>query len=211
MATVVRHAPRRARAWLIGLAGSAVAAMAVVWFTHSTSPEPDPDRPAVPAGGQQVASVPVPQPAMEELAAQQEASAQALIQGEPVKPIEGPVTERPAYVSPMEWMVLKGAVAGKPDSQQELTRMVNFLRFNKQIEAWEALSRNTDATARRAALAEALLADLPQRVRHDDVAVNEARELQATLLMDAEPDAARRQARALAEARRLDEAAASSR
>lgn len=107
---------------------------------------------------------------------------------------DGPVRTRPDYVSPMEWMVLQGVANQHTNAERELSRMVHFLRFNKQIERWEGLSAGGDPALRHA-LASALVTDLPARVQQGDLSASDARSLLMRLLADAEPDAARREAR----------------
>lgn len=107
---------------------------------------------------------------------------------------DGPVRTRPDYVSPMEWMVLQGVANQHANAERELSRMVHFLRFNKQIERWEGLSAGGDPALRHA-LASALVTDLPARVQQGDLSASDARALLMRLLADAEPDAARREAR----------------
>lgn len=113
-------------------------------------------------------------------------------------PVEGPVRQRPDYVSPMEWMVLQGVANQHDNPEQELSHLVHFLRFNKQRERWESLPAASEPTLRRA-LAASLLADLPVRVRQGDLSPADARALLMRLLPDAEADAGRQEAR-LAEA-----------
>lgn len=121
-------------------------------------------------------------------------------------PFTGPVTERPAYVSPMEWSMLKGLADQHASPPQELTRLVNSLRFNKQLEAWEALPRTPDAALQRRTLATSLVNDLPERVRHQDLGLPDAQRTLGALLRDLEPDAEQRLARAAQEEQRLRQA-----
>lgn len=111
-----------------------------------------------------------------------------------VVPPEGPVRERPAYVSPMEWMVLQGVANQHTNAERELSRMVHFLRFNKQLERWEGLNSGGDPALRRT-LAVALIADLPARVQQGDLTAYDARSLLMRVLADAEPDVGQREAR----------------
>ncbi|MFY9479538.1 MAG: hypothetical protein WAQ08_18010 [Aquabacterium sp.] len=209
MAQVLMSLPA-GRKWIVALGAVAVAAMAAAWWTHSSPPETTwqekPDTAAGQAASTQaVAAQPQGLQLTEVMAGQSEA-AKALATQPAVKPIDGPVTERPAFVSPMEWMVLKGTVSQHPHPERELTRMVNFLRFTKQMELLETLPRTADVQPRRQALANELLADLPQRLLNDEMPMKDLRETQAMLLQDAEPDPERRQARAQIEARRLEQA-----
>lgn len=118
----------------------------------------------------------------------------ALAADHAVHPQEGPVRERPDYVSPLEWLMLQAVSRQHPNAEQELSRMVHFLRFNKQLERWEGLSAGDDPALKRN-LAAALIADLPGRVQQGDVSASAARTLLMRLLPDAEPDAGLREAR----------------
>lgn len=211
MAQVLMSPPPAGRKWLLALGAAALAAAAAAWWTHATPPEPSPS-----TGTARDESTPVtPQAspgselAFKEMVSGQSEAAKALASQPAVRPVDGPITERPSYVSPMEWMVLKGTASQKPQPERELTRMVNFLRFTKQMELLQSLPRTADAQPRREALANALLADLPERLINDEMSLKDLRQTQAELLQDAESDPQRRQARAQAESRRLEEALAS--
>lgn len=137
-----------------------------------------------------------------EVQAQQEAAAQEILKQPEVKPIVGNVSEKPTFVSQMEWNMLKGVAQQQANPEKELTRLVNFVRFTKQLELWQALPEQTDA-AKRQILANELLADLPQRLMQEEFDLPAAQKLQAELLNDAVQDPQERQARAVLEARRL--------
>lgn len=137
-----------------------------------------------------------------EVQAQQEAAAQEILKQPEVKPIVGNVSEKPTFVSQMEWNMLKGVAQQHANPEKELTRLVNFVRFTKQLELWQALPEQTDA-AKRQILANELLADLPQRLMQEEFDLPAAQKLQAELLNDAVQDPQERQARAVLEARRL--------
>lgn len=141
------------------------------------------------------------------LLAQQAAAAKAIENQPGLKPITGPIKERPAFVSETEWAMLKGIADQNAQPAAELTRLVNKLRFMKQLELWQSLEQSTD-TAKRQLLAEQLLADLPQRVANADLDKPEAQKLQASLLKDAVSDEGARKKRAEVEARRLGSATA---
>lgn len=116
-------------------------------------------------------------------------------------PLTGPVTERPAYVSELEWSALRQAAAMRPDSTGELTRMVNHLRFMKHLELWRGLAP-ADAP-RRQAVAQALLDELPARVGNSEIGRTEAVTLQSALLADLVADPAERARRVETEGKRL--------
>ena len=121
-----------------------------------------------------------------------------------IAPIEGPVKERPSFMSDMEWQMVKGVANQQPSPDQALTKLVNSVRYNKQYDTWEALPKTADP-AKRQALAEQLLADLPARLLNGEMDLKGAQKSQAALLVDAEPDPKKRLKRAEAEAKRLVE------
>ena len=124
-----------------------------------------------------------------------------------MKPLKGPITERPAFVSPMEWAMLQGVVQQHVQPDKELTRMVNFLRFMKQMEAYEALPRTPDAASKRRAMADLLVEDLPARVEGGDLDFKDAQGYLSKWLVDAEPNEQTRQQRSEAIGKRLTAAA----
>jgi hypothetical protein len=137
-----------------------------------------------------------------EVVAQQNHAAKELAQHPIAKPITGVVTERPSFVSPVEWLMMQGVAKQHATPDKELTRMVNLLKFNKQLELWQDMPKSADA-AERQALANQLLDELPERVIHGDVDMPAAQKLQASLLTDAVADPDKRRVRAEAEARRI--------
>lgn len=137
------------------------------------------------------------------LAVQQAAAAKEIERQPTLKPITGPIKERPAFVSEIEWAMLKGVADQNAQPAAELTRLVNKLRFMKQLELWQSLTHANDVAKRRV-LAEQLLDELPQRVASADLDKPEARKLQASLLKDAVSDEGARRKRAEVEARRLN-------
>lgn len=111
------------------------------------------------------------------------------------------VQQRPDFVSAVEWEVLRALAAGHATPAAELDRLVNQLRFYKQLAWWqEALSA---PTAARQQVAEALLAALPARVAAGDIALSDAHSLQKELLQLNEPDVQRRMERLIKEGERL--------
>lgn len=137
--------------------------------------------------------------------AQQAQAAEAVKRQPVIKPLTGPVTERPDFLSIMEWEMLKSVAQQHADASAQLTRMVNFVRFTKQLELWESLPVQDP---RRATLANELLDDLPNRVRHGDMDIKEARSKVAMLAAAAESTDEARARRQGVEQARLDAAAA---
>tara|TARA_A100001391_G_scaffold71050_3_gene45401 strand:+ start:6004 stop:6621 length:618 start_codon:yes stop_codon:yes gene_type:complete len=137
-----------------------------------------------------------------QLAEQQEQAARA-VQGQLGEPeFDGPIKERPDFVSPMEWRVLKSVAAGKADSDRELTRLVNRIRFAKLREHWDELKGSEQADQRHA-IARQLLDDIPQRVDQREMDTSQAQQLQQQLLADLISDPEQRRQRAAEEAKRI--------
>ncbi|MDF1781248.1 MAG: hypothetical protein P1U67_08140 [Alcanivoracaceae bacterium] len=116
----------------------------------------------------------------------------------------GVVSERPDFISPVEWYVVNGVADRSPNPEKELTRLVNNFRFIKQMELWEALSGSTGSEkSKRNEIAEHLLNSLPARLSAQDMDKSQAQRIQLTLLSDLEPDPKIRQKRLAEEARRI--------
>jgi hypothetical protein len=64
----------------------------------------------------------------------QQAAAKVVAEHLDTAPIVGPITSRPAFVSPMEWDMLQGVAGQQAVPAVALTRMVKTLRFSKQLE-----------------------------------------------------------------------------
>ena len=200
---------------LLALIGAAMAAV-LWWWSHrddavsapvaSSASAPETAALAQPVAlAQPAAALPTTEAGM---AAQQVAAAQVIERSPAMKPITGSVTERPEFVSEMEWTMLKGVAQQNATPDAELTRLVNKLRFMKQLELWQSMEHSNDM-AKRQLLAEQLLDDLPQRVANADLDKPEAQKLQASLLKDAVSDEQARKKRAEVESRRLGASAAS--
>ena len=112
------------------------------------------------------------------------------------------ITEKPDYVSDIEWQVLQGVAQQHAEPDKELTRLVKKLHFTKELELWHTMEASAGNT-RRLALANTLLNDIPERVASKDMDVFEARKLQETLLKATISDPDVRRQRMDSEAKRL--------
>lgn len=190
------------------LALASAALLAGLWWHHQEEPSVQQAVAPAPAStdltkDKPTASTIEPQAGTQSSMEIEQAAAAKEIERQPtMKPIKGPIKERPAFVSDMEWQMLKGVSQQNATPDAELTRLVNKLRFMKQLELWQSLEHSTDL-AKRKALAEQLLDELPQRVASTDLDKPEAQKLQLALIKDAVSDEAARRQRAEAEARRL--------
>jgi len=104
-------------------------------------------------------------------------------------------------VSVVEWEVLRALAARHATPAAELDRLVNQLRFNKQLAWWQ--EESSAAPALRRQVAEALLSALPARVAAGDIALSDARALQQDVLLAIEPDTGRRADRLAREGERI--------
>ncbi|HOT44883.1 MAG TPA: hypothetical protein PLM53_09815 [Spirochaetota bacterium] len=106
----------------------------------------------------------------------QKAAARAAITG---KPVAGRVTQRPEYVSEIEWQVLRNAVMNRPeDADAQLAALVNKLLFFKKKEAWESPATLPE---QRRKLARQMLSMLPFMTGGDHINPGEARRLESSL------------------------------
>lgn len=135
-------------------------------------------------------------PAQVEEMQQQAALAAAEATG--LAPLHAPVTARPAYVSEVEWYILREVAAQGPDPEATLARLVNKLRFSKQVELWQQATG-----AQRRALAQQLLADIPSQVEQADLDRATAQQMQARLLDELVADPVERRTRLAEEAARI--------
>ena len=134
--------------------------------------------------------------------AQQHDAAAAALQAIHQPPASVPLRQRPAYVSRLEWQILRQVAAGHAQPEQELVRMVNFLRFSKQLEWWQDNSQSVDRQLHEQ-VAGHLLEDIPERVRHQDMSASDAQQLQMTLLTALHDDADLRRQKMQQEAERI--------
>ncbi len=199
----VHLAPKKLSMWLLVLAAGSAGLLALVWWF----PGQDQDN-TEPSAAVSVVDV-VATPSGDDVQAQtaamlsnQNDAAKEIERHPSMKPIEGPIRRRPPFVSEMEWLMLKGAVEQHPTPEQELTRLVNLLRFTKQLELWEGLANSADL-AQRKVLAEQLLDDLPRRLINGEMELKDVQRQQTALLRDAVQDTQERIKRAAIEAKRL--------
>ncbi|MEY4763942.1 MAG: hypothetical protein RI907_615 [Pseudomonadota bacterium] len=122
-------------------------------------------------------------------------AAQQLDKSDIWKPLSVVPKDRPAYVSAMEWQMLKGVAERHADPQAEMLRLTNFLRYTKLLEKWQDLPAGS-APEQRQALAQQLSSELPARVLNAEVDEQEALKQITPMLRDAYPDS---KARAKAE------------
>ncbi|RZJ08078.1 MAG: hypothetical protein EOP39_14730 [Rubrivivax sp.] len=94
-------------------------------------------------------------------------------------------------LSAEERQALQTALAHHPSREAEIRRVAGFMQLQRQVEAWRA-SRTAQADLiTRRALAAPIEAALPAALADRSVSTGEALQLQAQLIADREPDAAR--------------------
>ncbi|MDF1763564.1 MAG: hypothetical protein P1U57_09160 [Oleibacter sp.] len=107
--------------------------------------------------------------------------------------------ERPEFISPVEWMMLNSVADQNPDPQAELTRLVNLVRFNKQIE----LLDNVTEQEQRVVLTEAILNQLPKRIENQEMSIEKAQSVQLKVIENLYSDPQKVRERAAQEAERI--------
>lgn len=110
------------------------------------------------------------------------------------------VSERPTYITEMEWQVLQQIAQQKSPAEPALVHLVNNLRFVKQVELWHSLVKTNPEGQ---ALAELLLRDIPTRVQQQDLDLQQAQQLQQELISTLTVDANVRHQRIKEEAKRI--------
>lgn len=133
---------------------------------------------------------------------QQAESVAAAAKATDTRPVEGVIRQRPDYVSEIEWQSLKLIAERNPNPDQELTRLISNIRFNKQMEIWKSLANSPDTTQRHA-LANQLLNDIPAAVNNLAIDQSEAQNTQIALLTDLISDSNIRKQRIAQEAARI--------
>lgn len=101
---------------------------------------------------------------------------------------------KPADFTDEEWSALKDAMARTDNPEQELVRVVDYLRFQRSFEQWQALQDSPDAATRRQ-LAQQLFDRVPARLKNGELSMGEAVLIQSALINDLESDDAARQQR----------------
>nr|WP_088509085.1 phospholipase C accessory protein PlcR [Burkholderia ubonensis] len=106
-------------------------------------------------------------------------------------------TPAPTTVAPepaerrLDLDALRRSLAGRPDADAELRRIVAFARFRDEIAAY-GNGRDRLPSAERAALARRILDELPEHVARNEIVPVQAEALSAALLTDANADPATR-------------------
>jgi hypothetical protein len=101
---------------------------------------------------------------------------------------------RPADVQPEDWATLNAVFDKMGVPKTEAPRIVGYLRYQRSFESWQTLDETKDAKKRRG-MAQALLAELPERLASGEFTPIEANLMSAVLLADMEPDEAKRNQR----------------
>ena len=126
------------------------------------------------------------------MAARQAASAPMIVLDQPAPVLPD---GRPAEFTEEEWRALQDTVAKGPNAASELKRVTAYMRFQKAFTQWQAEQETDHNPKVRKAMAEQLLAAVPERLKQSEVTLGEALMLAAVLYNDIEPDEAARSAK----------------
>lgn len=113
---------------------------------------------------------------------------------EPLRPRVGDLGPPPPGLSERDWRALHGVMTRLGHPPEEAQQLVELARYQREIEAMQALGDPDEASARRR-MAHRLLDELPRRVRQGEFTLIESALLGSALLTELEPDAARHKAR----------------
>lgn len=94
-------------------------------------------------------------------------------------------------VSAEELAALESALGKHPNAKAEAQRIVSYVRYHRDFEAWQTLDDQKEARQRRL-MAERLLNELPDRLKSGEFTMLEAALMGAVLTAEVEPDPARR-------------------
>jgi hypothetical protein len=159
------------RVWLWAVVAVAVA-LTLAWALGAFDSNSQGDESAVDSA----TSASIDQPAAALSASQMEGRAQAVLDEPELLP-DG----RPSDIDAEDWAMLKQATVDHPNPKAELERLTKFLRFQRGVEAWQALSDQGD-TPERDKLAQKLIESLPAHLVNAEVSMPEALMLCAALL-----------------------------
>jgi hypothetical protein len=105
------------------------------------------------------------------------------------RPLVGSVTERPEFVSEIEWQVLNEASERRKNSglkNDGLTPLINKLLFAKKWDAWRTFKISTGNPTLRRDLAAQLLDMIPGQVRDLSLDSEQAKKMSSELTEDLE-------------------------
>ncbi|MDO9237616.1 MAG: hypothetical protein Q7U28_16480 [Aquabacterium sp.] len=101
---------------------------------------------------------------------------------------------RPSDIEADDWAALNAALAKHGGQKGEGERIVSYLRFQHGFESWQVLDEAKDAKKRQR-MAQALLSELPDRMKSGEFTPIEANLMSAVLLADIETDETKRNQR----------------
>jgi hypothetical protein len=99
--------------------------------------------------------------------------------------------KRPIDIGPQEWQDLVDALRDHPQRDQELTRLVGYTRFKRDMDQWAALE-NQPNTRERAQVGQRIVDALPTRLVNREVTGPEALMIQSAIYAELIPDVAQR-------------------
>lgn len=98
---------------------------------------------------------------------------------------------RPDGVDADDWQRLLAVMGRMGQSKEDARRLVGLVRFQRDFEKMQTLDQEQDARARRR-MAEALMAELPERLKTGEFTLMESAFMGAALIAEIEADDARR-------------------
>ncbi|MGE5453037.1 MAG: hypothetical protein ACM3VZ_14475 [Acidobacteriota bacterium] len=102
---------------------------------------------------------------------------------------------RPTDVPETDWNALKGALGKQQaNAEAEAARVVDYLRYQKRFEYWQT-TEGSKSPKERAALARALLEEIPARLAKGEFTAAEAVLMNTVLITESEPNEKLRQQR----------------
>lgn len=95
---------------------------------------------------------------------------------------------RPADMPEADWNALKSVLSKQmPNAEAEAARVVDYLRYQKRFEYWQT-TEGSKSPKERAALAEALLQEVPARLAKGEFTAGEALLMNTVLISESEPN-----------------------
>lgn len=118
-----------------------------------------------------------------------------MLDGEPPAATSAPSgdhePERPLDIDPKEWQQMVDGLHNHPQRDQELKRLLGYLRFKRDMDKWTGLKDQPNALE-RAQVGQRILDALPVRFANQEITGPEALMLQSAIYADMIPDEAQR-------------------
>jgi hypothetical protein len=177
---------RRKLVWSV-VVGAAVLALAVAYAGRSsTASVPAPAPSAPPPAVTFAARATAPSRAAVRASASPSAAAPAMTTASAAPPV-------PPGVTPAQWQALRAEMAGRPDGAAELQRLSDYFAYQDTLQRFRALRTSQPDAPALQPLALQLQQGLPDRLRRNELSVDEAQLVELAALQVLQPDDAARQ------------------